>query len=195
MALIFHENRYWNSYVLLTGVNWILPLHSTFFMWCGTWKQVRTGELKKKIIKWQFHENRYWNSYILLTGVNWILPLLSTFFMWCGAWKQVRTGELKKNYEMIVSFRKIGVVKFALCFRGRKWISFRTVRVYCLLWAKFDLHLVLWSICEFRENRRREGRVAVGKAVFTRVHKTSWYGENTEALCKVWLLFHALQHL
>jgi hypothetical protein len=62
----------------------------------------------------------------------------------------------------IVSFVKIGAVKSRslLGWRGSERNSTHTFHNYCPIWMKFGIlyriHILLLSVCEFRENRRSE---------------------------------------
>lgn len=72
---------------------------------------------------------------------------------------------------MILSLMKIGAVKFVLCLVGVNEIFFAQ-SAFFLLWVKLGIkgmHIMLWSGSDFRENRHREGLVAVNKVTFTRV--------------------------
>ena len=53
-------------------------------------------------------------------------------------------------------------------------MAFHTLYIYCTFWVKFgvsDLLIMLFNICDFRENRYREGRnfcMGVNEITFTR---------------------------
>ena len=61
-----------------------------------------------------------------------------------------------------------------------------------------DLQTILFSICEFRENRHREGRAFVMGVMklHSRVHReTVWRSDNKERLGKAYVLRHGVHRL
>jgi hypothetical protein len=95
-----------------------------------------------------------------------------------------------KVYSVIVDFAKIHPVKAVLCL-GSSWVCVRDSQINCPICVKFgitDLHIMLVSICELRENRRREGCafvVGVNEITCTGVPWNLWYFESKEHLGEI----------
>lgn len=102
-----------------------------------------------------FRENRYFETHTLLENIYETLPVLYIFFFNLN---ETRYEDDQSLYWLILEFCENRHIEGHILFYGADELLFTPFTFYFQIWVKFyvrDLHLIVLSVFELRENWRR----------------------------------------